>query len=510
MLGIRAVATLLVLFVTVFASAQKTVDTITINGVTGQVTGGSSAPYGPDQFVEVRIAPANLIAYAYTVTVDNSEQLKAFIPPIVGAADATVTPGRSGPFDFTLDLDLFQRALPANKSLIDEYRATRRLVQDLVEDTGESIVAVDEAERRIDRALAASSTVVWPPELDSTRSLFLIGAFGSDDLTPRAAVVLPQVALDQLRNTGEGICSANSLCQRAAVAARAVQTLQDHIEDAKLRDASAQPDQTKRQDFSLIEDAAEALATAVTTVRSGLARTRDRVDRWKAITTRYATPQLSQRVLIDRVSRRYVVTVTRRPVNAPLPATGQPDTAAERLASTMFEGHTLSRLLFATGIGVLYRPDVRTFEVQTRLDGDTKKFFVAQKSSTKTEFKPMMTIGAYLKPVDNFVVNEKWTPRTFVSVGTELATSPSTYLLGAGLDFPAGVTLNGGITSYEGSDLGEGYIIGQEIPGTGTGADRAPLVSTAALPLRTRRLVGYYISVQFRPAIFSAFRSLVD
>jgi len=62
------------------------------------------------------------------------------------------------------------------------------------------------------------------------------------------------------------------------------------------------------------------------------------------------------------------------------------------------------------------------------------------------------------------------------------------------------------MTTYDGTRLGKGYTVGQEIPGVGTGTERVALVAT--LPTRTQRQIGYYASVLFRPAIFSAFRDL--
>ncbi len=487
-------------------AVNASVDTITVNGITGSVTPGTKKVYGPNDIVTVEVSPANLITYGYTVAVDDSEQLKAFIPPVVGAPETTVTAGNAVLFDEALRMTI-ATAAPSNPNLIKLLQKARVDVDALAADTDTAIAAVDGMERTIDRELVGNATQ-WPQGLTTTRDLFIIAAYGSSILTASATTGGPLDALTALKSAGQGLCSQGSFCQRTSEVTQEIRHLREQVEDAKLKDAEAEKDATKRQDFSLIEAVVTALDSRMTTIGASISSTRERVDRWKAIITRYPTPKLSQRILVDLVSRRYIVTVTRRPLSAPLPATGQPDLVSEKLSTVMFEGHTRSRFLLATGVGLLSKAQDRAFEVQTRLDGNTKKFFVAEKSTKRTEFKPLMTIGTYLSPVDNFVVDQRWTPRPFFSVGTDLSSSPSFYLVGGGIDFPVGLTLNGGITTYEATRLGKGYVVGQEIPGVDSSSDHVPLVTTATLPLRTDRKVGYYISIQFRPAIFAAFRDL--
>ena len=378
-------------------SVNASVNRITVNGITGSIAPGAKKVYGPNDFVTIEVSPANLITYGYTVTVDDSEQLKAFIPPVVGAAETTVTAGNAGPFDeFALRMTV-ARVAPSNPSLIKLLQKARADVDALAADTDTAIAAVNEMERTIDRELVGNATK-WPQGLTTTRDLFLTAAYGSSILAASATSGGPLDALTALKSAGQGLCSQGSFCQRTSEVTQEIRHLREQLEDAKLKDAEAEKDATKRQDFSLIEAAVTALDSRMATIGTNISSTRERVDRWKAIITRYPTPTLSQGILVDRTSRRYVVTVTRRPLSAPLPATGQPDTAGEKLSTVMFEGHTLSRFLLATGVGLLSKSQDRAFEVQTRLDGSSKKFFVAEKSTNRTEFKPLMTIGTYLSP----------------------------------------------------------------------------------------------------------------
>lgn len=369
--------------------------------------------------------------------------------------------------------------------------------------------AVNETERGIDATFAAdlSKEPTWPKDLDTTRDTFLVAAYGVPSSS--AGRDNPINALRTLTGESRRDCARDSFCGRIDRATTDLRELQNAIEDAKIADAVANPDTSKRQDFSLIEAAANALSTKLTSTAATVNATRDQVDRWDSVMKRYPKPELTQTIVVDRTSRRYVVTVTRRPLSAPQPPSGQTDPAIEKIATVMFEGHALSRFLISTGIALLKRPDIRTYEVQTQIDSNNnKRYYVEENSSSATDFKPVMSIGAYLTPVDSFVIDNRWTPHPFLTVGTELSNQPSAYLAGGGIDFPVGLSLNFGVTSYTATRLGKGYTPGQEIPSTGTGDQQVPIVNTSALPLRSTRKVGWYFSVQFRPAIFSAFRSL--
>jgi hypothetical protein len=211
-------------------------------------------------------------------------------------------------------------------------------------------------------------------------------------------------------------------------------------------------------------------------------------------------PQVEQSFIVANDSTRYTAHVKRVALdaNGAVPAT---DKVEETLAEIVFEGHALSRLLISMGLAAIYKPDDFSYDIVTSLDANNaKSFHVARTQSSRTTLKPIVTIGAYTHPVDNFRPDAKGL-RPFFCVGSEINASASTYLLGGGIDTPYGLVLSLGVTNYRKTVLGDGFTLGQQVPATADGS--GPLITP--LPVKSRNAFGYYFGIQFRPAIFNKF-----
>lgn len=110
---------------------------ITVDGVKGSVTQSVGRIVHPGENVAVTIRPANLIVYSYAISVDNSDQLTAFIPPVVGATAAAQTADNGGPFDNSRFAALFAsteletRSAAIDPSLIKMLQSDRKVVDQI-------------------------------------------------------------------------------------------------------------------------------------------------------------------------------------------------------------------------------------------------------------------------------------------------------------------------------------------------------------------------------------------
>jgi hypothetical protein len=232
--------------------------------------------------------------------------------------------------------------------------------------------------------------------------------------------------------------------------------------------------------------------------------------RWSRIVDEHEIPVLSQSFLINDESRRYTVQVKRVQVHDPyLTNVGKeiaanPDTTI--LATIPFEGHEKSRFNLSVGFSAMYRPNSYSYGIVGMPSSDSTLMYKTQRTgNSQIAMKPLVLLGMYFCSIDNFdQQRSNSSPRNFMlTIGTELSLPVSTYVVGIGYDFPFGLVLGGGITSYNRTVPANGWPEGQQV----SAINYSTVQKT--LPTETKSALGYYLSVAFRPAIFDALYGLL-
>lgn len=452
-----------------------------VNGAEGTVTFPSGlALFKPGEAICVGVYKANLISYRYTLEV--ADQLIEVVYPIEGAGAAIQGGTHAATLRATAAASRSRPTTPAQ--FADEVD---RLQSEL------------EAARKATAALAASVAATeagLPVEIDR------LCPGGTP--TPCTEWSAAYFNVD-----------AKSAVDAVAQADATLTTLQAVVNlnaPADLLRPAASP--WKDQ----IGKASELLKTAATDINlltAAVVNLRARVERWRLIITLHPTPVVRMGYRLKRGSRRYVATVSRTPYEAaaagppPTPsAPGAPSTAGPVTLgaswSFTFEGHERARFALAVGVAGVYKHQDRNFALVDSIDAESKVVHTVQETSgPSVDSKPFATLGIYLGPrVDTASDTRK--PKLAVILGSELKTSPDSFLVGLALDFAGGLQLSLGGTHYRTRELAPGWTTGRVVK---DGADGKPLV--AAPPTIERGGVAVFVGVAFRPAIFKAFRDLV-
>ena len=232
--------------------------------------------------------------------------------------------------------------------------------------------------------------------------------------------------------------------------------------------------------------------------------------RWSRIVDEHTIPVLSQSLIINDESRRYTVQVKRVQVHDPYlidlgkEIAANPDTTI--LATIPFEGHEKSRFNLSLDFAAMYRPDSYSYGIVGMPNSDSTLLYRTQRTgNSQVAMKPMVLLGIYFCSIDNFDQHRSnCSLRNFMlTIGTELNLPINTYVVGIGYDFPFGLVLGGGITSYGRTVPANGWPDGQQV----STVNFSTVQKT--LPTETKSSLGYYVSVAFRPVIFDALYGLI-
>jgi hypothetical protein len=430
----------------------------------------------PGDSVVVQVVRAHLLHYRYEVKITEEEELEALYGVVgVGELQDAATQSFSGAVA-TPSTKITPLANPTVASLEQQLRQARQEISD----AKAAATALINAFEKVDRQVAEpwtrhASTTTWPSEYGNAVTAFLD----------------PNVGYEKIR------ADLNTAWSTAQAGQDAVFVLLALRKDEQL-------DRFQGQFQALIAEAQAALGA--------LDRTAIRVRRWQGILAR--KPLVEQTFLVDRRSKRYTVGVFREPLSdavkqlepddgiAPIQTAGTGSAAAPQkaaFASFAYEGHALHRFNVSLGAAALYRPDKKTFSIDSRIGADNAVSYYAQESvASEYGIEPVAMIGTYLRPVDNYDPDRK--PAWMITVGTEISSSPGTYMLGLAWDHNPGFGVAFGLTRYEKTEPAEGWRVGQTVP---TKADGTPVLQT--VPTRKDDGFGVYTAFVFRPAIFSAF-----
>jgi hypothetical protein len=232
--------------------------------------------------------------------------------------------------------------------------------------------------------------------------------------------------------------------------------------------------------------------------------------RWSRIVDEHTIPVLSQSFIINDESRRYTVQVKRVQVHDPYlidlgkEIAANPDTTI--LATIPFEGHEKSRFNLSLGFAAMYRPDSYSYGIVGMPSSDSTLMYKTQRTgNSQVAIKTMVLLGIYFRSIDNFDHHRpNFSLRNFMlTIGTELSLPISTFVVGIGYDFPFGLVLGRGITSYSRTVPADGWPEGQQV----SAVNFSTVQKT--LPTETKSALGYYLSVGFRPVIFDALYGLL-
>lgn len=456
-------------------ATTATAKDVKVSGIT--YSGNLTLPVlHPGDTVAVTVQPANLIDYSYTISLDKTEPLNQTMFPVVGVEPSLASERLQEVLEIPLAATAAAPDLPPG--LLASYDRIAAKYDLVAVDVAKTTDAVEAAHATLNADLLASNGS-WPSAFMASLDAFRLTAFGA---------------------VGSSACTNSSaICSRLSSLNADLDQLErsaDRIAFTKAKATDPPTDVTITAFKSLIQ----ALRVSVGKLVDRVEAARQRVDRWTRIIRSNPMPQVEQSFIVANESTRYTVHVKRTALdaNGALPTA---TAAVETLAEIVFEGHALSRLLISTGIAALYKPNDVSFSIIGSVAPDkTRVFNVVRTQSSKTEMKPVVTIGVYTHPVDNFR-HDLQEIRPFFCVGTEINASVKSYLVGGGFDTPFGLVLSVGLTNYSKTVLAPGWSEGQEVPKNSDGT--AAIITT--VPTKTRNAFGYYFSVQFRPAIFNKF-----
>ncbi len=454
--------------------------TITVNGISGIVT-NSIGVTRPNERVEVKICPADLINYEYTIEKTAEKLQEGFsivgvgsVFDLVSGGAAVAIGGESAAARLSAQVDA------DSKRLLDEYWAIRKEIgsrREMVLNAIESVKNV--ASGNLFQGI--NNCDAWPQKLQDVA--------GNGVNTPPF--------YQQHKDQSDAL---ESLEKRR-------QVLLTQIDDIKL--TSLASGQAASNDFlEALKQDVDGLAGEISTLQTTLDSTRDQVDRWSKIMSHNPTPTLSQLFLMPETSARYTIGIKRKPIT-PLSRKELTETDPAKIqpmqfATTTFENRALHRFNISMGMAAVGRQDSKDFEVASSLDADgNTAYHVREAKQDEAEFEAATFLGIYFNKVDNYDPNRgrAW----MVMLGTEISASPTDFFLGLGLDTPRGVIFGFGLTEYEGVTPAKGWKVGQVIPTIQPPSTDAGKPRIAAVPKQRKDTIGAYLFLGFRPSIFKAF-----
>lgn len=459
---------------------DKADKSVTVNGLTGEVSNPINVAR-PQQLIEVKVCPADLINYEYSIEKTKEEKLQegfsiVGVGPVFdivsGGGDAALGKGSAA-------ARLTAEANADSKLLLDEYWSLRKAIV-------ERRTAVDDAVKIVGTA-ASGILFQGVKGCDSWPQVIQIVAGNGTNTPPFFAVYDAQsVEVRKLEDHRQDILT--------------------KIEDIRLTNLAQ--NLTEGGDFlDALKQDVDVLNGAISPLQTALDTARDHVVRWSTIMLRNPAPALSQIFLMPETSTRYTIGVKRKPIT-PLSRKEQTETDPAKVqliqfASTTFENRALHRFNISLGMVAVGRQDNRDFEVVSSLDADNNPVYhVREAKRDEVEIEAATFLGIYFHPVDNY--NPTRPAAWMVMLGTEISASPTDFFLGLGRDTRQGVIFGFGLTEYEGITPAKGWKVGQVIPTITTGAD-AGKPKIATVPKQKKDTIGAYLFLGFRPSIFKAF-----
>lgn len=430
----------------------------------------------PGDSVVVKVVRAHLLHYRYEVKITEEEELDALYGVVgVGELPDSDTQSFSGAVA-TPGVPIRPLVSPTVSSLAQQLAQAR---QDISAAKAAATALIDDFEK-VDRKVAEPWAAhprksTWPGDYGNAVTAFFDPARGYE---------VVRASLNQGWSTA--------------------QAGQDAVFLLLALQKDDQLDRFQAQFQALISEAQAAVGA--------LDRTAIRVRRWQVILAR--DPVVEQTFLVDRRSKRYTVAIFREPLSdtvrqlepdsggiAPIQTGGTGNATVQKtaFASFSYEGHALHRFNVSLGAAALYRPDKKTYSIDSQIGVDNAVYFHVRESvASEYGIEPVAMIGTYFRPVDNY--NPERKPAWMITVGTEISSSPTTYMLGLAWDHNPGFGLAFGITRYEKTELADGWKPGQTVP---IKPDGTPVLQT--VPTRKDDGIGVYTAFVFRPAIFGAF-----
>jgi hypothetical protein len=454
---------------------------IQVNGLSGKVDNPHVAVARPGAVVTVRVCPADLINFQYSVKTTSTELLQENFSIVGVAPDSQAASGaqmvalsetsRQGKgFDAQKDEDkaLLQTFWDIRKDLNKERTVVNALNGD-VNTTASSLFAEQ-----------PTSCTQWPTKIKT------------------------QVA-DFKTQSGNHITKLDALNGRC-------DDLLAALVDRDLQDKLADPAAEATAFRSGLKDEIEKLQAMIQALKENLGKSRQVVNRWEGIMASHPEPLLEQTFLMAQVSTRYTIGVERKPItpeglrNEP-PSADLSNVEASTIASVRFEDRAFHHFNISLGMIGSWRGDNRGFTVDSSLDSSNNvTHHVRESNRDTTKFEGAAFLSIYLNQqgADNF--DPKRGPAPMVMLGTEISSSPSEFFLGFGVDFPSGFILGLGATRYQSVSLGKGWKVGQEVPSK-LDSDGNPTTEPriSDLPTEKKDAIGGYFFIGFRPAIFKAF-----
>lgn len=491
-LGKMSVLTVAALVITTLSAPGKLAAVeheIRINGLAGNVEQPLDVARPGDK-VFVKICPADLINYEYTIE-KGEEALKESFPIVGVGTEFQPTSGAQvpalGPTSLS-EQDLEAVKDPMDREILTAYLALRTAVAAERAAVSETVGDVDRIRSRPlfeSSATCKHNVVPWPADLQMLTKR-------RDENGKKGGTVSSffETYDNHVRNLGELDASILSLLAR----------IQDRDLLGSLAGAAVS------QFRADLRRELQSLQGEVQSLRTTLNQARDIVERWAKILTLHPEPVLRQSYLMPKTSFRYTITVKRKPITAQARREAPEGTDPAKIeppviAATSFENRALYHFNVSLGMVGAWRDENRDFEVAPSLDAQgAVVHHVREIKRDETETKPAAFLGLYLnrRGVDLFDPARR--PTVMVMLGSEISSSPKDFFLGFGVDTRQGIVAGIGVTEYESVSPAPGWEVGQVIA---TGTDGKPKLAT--VPKVRKDELGFYAFLGFRPSIFRAF-----
>lgn len=440
---------------------------LAVDGRTGRVS--PSKAVLPNDKVKICVRPADPLKYVYAIDIDGGQTI--VVPHyVVGAGSVSTLQSASKQGGPSPEPDPPPPTVDAAKALllsVDKSIASARA------DAGRSTDALAQAATKVSDAIADLdatnlSLLAWPNEFTTARSE---AAVAHERL--RRSVAAIRADLSRLNSF-----VLSTKCCSPEDSAKGIDSIQDAVA-------------TLEALLSAVVDSTDALGAELS--------------RWRAIHAAHPRPEVVGEFTPRDAGKRHTVTIRRIPIDGTAVThhgdkTEKADGDADRdvLVRTAFDVHARSRFNVALAIAGLIEPRDQAFGVVANVGSDDKLEHSVQRTDHGGAFDatPTALFGIYLKEVNPFDLKRR--PALMAVFGTELSASPKAVLVGLGVDFREGLTINAGLTHYKATELGPGWAVDDPVPAK---EDGTPMV--ASLPTIKKAKVGFFVGVGFRPSIFA-------
>jgi hypothetical protein len=486
---------------------------VTVDGLTGTVTdqNWNNGIFYPGDEVMIKIVKADLLHYSYSVVMERIAIERIYY--VNGVPGGTLTDPALTTLSLTSRTAIPAKAAGTNKTDCGkEYRESIDPYLKIIDKTVDSISAFARTIDSIDRDVALvmkDEGKVWKPERVEEVLRFADSARKRLD----SAIFQYQIMM-VLFPCGQDECCEQIRAQLTTV-----------------------------------------VAAKVTAVTSVLTAQVNLLQSWLQI-MRTNPPVIEHTFRIEDTPKRYIATITRRPIQnvekesgkqasgtankksnesavAESDASGNSKSTSQAvdasLAVVAFEGHTYSTFVFAIGFAghlgnqtVDFTPFVKHSKVYDPIyRGDTipeirrdsigvdSLFYRLHEREAQIVITPMVMLGVYLGGVDDLKhQKDYWADpwdwkRIFVFVGADVAFPPKQYFLGANYDFPIGMAVGGGVTWRRVETIGDVWSANS------TDITQATKTTIGSAPMDARSEITPFVNVAFRPVFLSTLFGMI-